>query len=241
MTDSQLVSLIIAAYTLSQDDITSLAESITTHRLNVMQASYRRAQVVTGLVPNWTPGQAVQRRIEKQSQKDAQGIAATYKQYLTSFVETALEVEKAMKCATVKGWRDVFGSVKEAVRQMVSNVGEWLSDFMGWKPKQVANATCGGGLSDGTMQFAQDVVEADKGDGTVQDDNGDTIVDISEMSTEITNIGIIVLPEESSSDVCALVAGKTFTMAEYSEIYNLVGTLPAHANCPHYASVIRLD
>lgn len=241
MTDSQLVSLIIAAYTLSQDDITSLAESITTHRLNVMQASYRRAQLVVGLAPNWTPGKKVQRRIEKQSQKDAQGIAATYKQYLTSFVETALEVEKAMKDATVRGWRDVFGSVKEAVRQMVSNVGEWLSDFTGWKPKQVANATCGGGVSDGTMQFAQDVVDASNGDGTVQDDNGGTIVDISDMNTEITNIGIAILPAESSNDVCALIAGKTFTMAEYDEIYSLVGTLPVHANCRHYASIVRLD
>lgn len=236
MTDSQLVSLIIAAYTLSQDDITSLAESITTSRLNVMQASYRRAQVVTGLAPNWTPGKKVQRRIEKQSQKDAQGIAATYKQYLTSFVETALEVEKAMKCATVKDWRDVFGSVKEAVRQMVSNVGEWLSDFMGWKPKQVANATCGGGVSDGTMQFAQDVVDASNGDGTVQDDNGGTIVDINDMKVSIPELGVKVVPSMSSSDFCKDYAGNTYSLEEALSI----PAFPAHPSCIHSTIIIVL-
>lgn len=237
MTDAQLVSLIIAAYALSQDDITSLAESITTSRLNVMQASYRRAQVVVGLVPNWTPGQAVQRRIEKQSQKDAQGIAATYKQYLTSFVETALEVEKAMRGATVKGWRDIFGSVKEAVSQMVSSIGEWLSDFLGWKPAQISNATCGGGLSDGTMQFAQDVVEADKGDGMVQDDNGDTIVDISDMNMSIPELGVKVIPSVSSSDFCQDYAGNTYSLDEALSI----PAFPAHPSCQHTTIIVVLS
>lgn len=237
MTDAQLVALIIAAYTLSQDDITSLAESIADARLTVMQASYRRAQKIVGLPGNWMPGQKIEQRIEKQALKDAQSIAATYKQYLSSFVNTALEVEKALQDVQAKGWRDLFGSVKEAVRQMVSNVSEWLGDFMGWKPKQVSNATCGGGMSDGTMQFAQDVVEADKGDGNVQDDNGDIIYSIDDMKLSIPEIGVKVVPSVSSSDFCKDYAGNTYSMDEALSI----PSFPAHPSCIHTTIMVVLS
>lgn len=233
MTDTQLIALFLASYTLTEQDITTLAQNIATHRLNVMQASYRRSQRYVHLPQNWTPPNNVTKRIEQQSMKDAKGIAATYKQYLASFLETVLKIEK--------GWRDLFGSVKEAISQMISNVGEWLKDFLGWKPDQIANASIGAGLSDGTMQFVEDVLSAESGDGTLVDEDGNTVIDTSMMDVEISAIGIQILPEDASNDVCRTIAGRTFTIDEYQDIYDLVGELPVHPFCKHYASIVQLS
>lgn len=228
MTDTQLIALFLSAYALTEQDITNLAQNITTHRLNVMQASYRRAQQFVRLPQNWTPPRSITKRIEQQSQKDAKSIAATYKQYLTSFLETVLKIEK--------GWRDLFGSVKEAVTQMISNVGEWLKDFLGWKPDQIANASVGAGLSDGTMQFVQDVLAAESGDGTLVDEDGNTVIDTSMMNMSIPELGVRVTPSTSSSDFCSEYAGNTYSLDEALSI----PAFPAHSACIHTTIIVSL-
>lgn len=218
MTDAQLISSIIAAYSLTKDDISSLATQITQSRLNTTQASYRRAQRTTGLAPNYTVRNTLQRRIERQSAKDAQSIAETYQDLLRTFLETMLEARSLSKT-----WNDVFSNVRDAVTAIVAGIGVWLSDFLPWKSKQVANFTCGSGLNDGIDQFIED--------------NYSNVIDTE--SGEVVNwkdYAIQVLPDTSSSDECSSVAGKLFDLSENDEII----PLPAHANCPHYKQIIQI-
>lgn len=231
MTDAQLIALILSAYTLSQEDIEALAEGIALARLTVMQASYRRAQHTVGLVQNWTPSRVLTKRIEQKSRKDAEGIADTYKGYLTSFVEKALQQVKK----SLKGWHDLFGSVVEAIASMMSTIGEWLKDFLGWKPDQIASATAGAGLHDGTMQFVEDVLAAaESDDGTIEGDDGMAVIDLSLMDMTIAELGVKVVPSQSSSDLCALYSGNVYPFPDALEL----PPFPLHSNCIHSTVVV---
>lgn len=218
MTDSQLITHILSAYALTKDDITSLATIITQSRLNIAQTSYRRAQRTTGLAPNYTVKNSLQRQIERQSAKDAQSIAETYQDLLRTFLETMLEARSLSKT-----WSDVFSNVRDAVTALVAGVGVWLSDFLPWKTKQIANVTCGSGLNDGIDQF-------------IEDNYGN---EIDTESGEVVNwkdYAVIVLPSESSSDLCKDYAGQTFDLSEYDTIPEF----PAHTGCPHYKQIVQV-
>lgn len=223
MTDSEFVSKIVTAYALAQEDITALAEAIQKARLAMMQASYRSAQRVVGLKPNWTPTKAVLHRAEKRSRADAQSIAETHRTLLRSFIEKVLEMKKSISGLHVAGWRDIFGTLANAAREMISNVAQWLADFLGWKSDQIVDVSCGSGLSDGTDQFIEDNY------GNVIDTETGEVIDWSDYAIQ-------VLPEESSSDICKEYAGRLFDISENDSII----ALPAHPSCPHYKIIVQI-
>lgn len=218
MTDAQLITTIIAAYALTKDDVSALATQITKSRLNVAQASYRRAQRTTGLSPNYVARNSLQRQIERQSAKDAQSIADTHKSLLRSFLETAVKVY--------------------VVAQIVSMVSDWLGDFLGWKSKQIAHVTCSSGQDLGTRSFIEDLLEADKGSGTLEDDNGNIIIDTSKV--DISRYEIVIEPDTASNDVCLEVAGKSYSLSDYMDLYSLVGSFPVHVGCIHNAVIYQV-
>lgn len=218
MTDTQLITHILTVYALTKDDISSLATSITKSRLNTAQASYRRAQRTTGLAPNYTVRNLLQRQIERQSQQDAQSIADTHKSLLRSFLETAVKVF--------------------VVSQIIKAVSDWLGDFLGWKSKQIAHVTCSSGQDLGTRSFIEDLLDADKGNGTLEDDDGNMIIDTSKV--DISRYEIVIEPDTASNDVCLEVAGKSYSLSDYMDVYNLIGSFPVHPNCQHNAVIYQV-
>lgn len=230
MTDAQFLAAILEAYRFSQQAIDDMAEAIATARLLSMEATYRHAQRVIGVPANWIPTKQARKYAERQSKKDARGIAQTFKDLLKSFLEKTLDVKK--------DWHDIAGTIADAVSRVAGYVREWIKDLLPWKSKQIVNVTCGAGLNDGTMQFVQDVLDAQQsGDNMVEGDNGETIIDFDVMSLDVDQIGVLITPENSSSDFCKNYAGKQYSLQEYCDLSVM---FPAHTNCIHYPIAIQI-
>lgn len=185
-----LIALLIAAFLLTDSDIAAMATLITTARLDSAKVSYAQASDTTGVDgSDWEPSDEVQQTIQDVSTQDAESIAATYEDDLTS-VTTRF----------VDAWlidHDTLDGCEDATRK---ELAEWVADRTTWKSEQIANYTCSSGANTGTDEWLDDLDEGGFG-GLNPDD-----------------LEVTVLPEESSNDLCADYAGKVFGIDEVDTI-----------------------
>jgi len=224
MTDSDLITLITHAYAMREQDVATLAAHLATARLAAMQRAYRKAQRTVHASPLWEPTQQDSARAHQQAHKAAESIAETYQTLLSHFLERVLEVEKQRKGLSTASWTDLYGTVREAVRDLVGKVKTFVSDLAGWKSEQVANYTCGQGNYDGTGAF---IVDLESGD-VIDSETGEVV--------QGGDYAIQCLPAESSSDVCSTVAGQTFDISEWSDLPEM----PNHGNCDHEYIIVSV-
>jgi hypothetical protein len=189
-----------------------------------MQRAYRKAQHTVHALPIWEPSQRDIERAQKQAHKAAESIAETYQTLLSHFLERVLEVEKQQKGLLTAGWADLYGSVREAVRDLVGKVSAFVSGLALWKSKQVANYTCGQGNYDGTDAFIMDVESGD----VVDSETGEVI--------QGGDYAILCSPDTASNDICAEVAGQLFDLSQWSELPEM----PAHGGCPHGYDIVQV-
>jgi phage-related protein len=219
MTDAELITTILNVYSFQDQEITTLSEAIVDARLLSMRVSYQHAQKVVGVPVNWEPSGSMRSRITRQSQKDAHGIATTFRNLLTSLLEDLFQVKH------VASWQDIFGTLSEAVSSVIAHIKEWIRDLLPWKGQQIINASCGTGLNEGLDTFMKDLANGD-----IIDDSG------KPLSIEyMTDYAVRVLPVESSDDICRDYAGVTFALSDY----DLIPAFPVHVNCPHYKEILQ--
>lgn len=203
-----LLTLLYAAYLLTQGDITVLAEAIASGYLVSMQAAYREAAATVGSAngQDWTPSPEQEQAARQWATEQAQGIADTYHADLKSALETVLDA-----------WQDEQGDLTGVMARAPQLVGAWADKRAGWKSEQVSNYSCGSGGQAGTAAF---VVDLEAGN-VIDTETGEVV--------EIGGYVIACLPVEASNDVCATVAGQTFDVSQFADL----PALPAHGSCPH--------
>ncbi len=219
MTADELHSLVLTSYTLTDEDIDTLTQALAQGYLVSMMAAYREGASTVNATKDareWEPSDKAVDEAMQWASEQAKGIAHTYEDMLTRWVQQIVEEQGTEKA--------LWPKVSIEAQSVAAGLKAGISAFMGWKPKQVANATCGSGADDGT-----DALVSDMQDGTVMDASTNQAVDM-------TQYGVTVLPPESSSDVCKTVAGLVFDLDQYDEIIDL----PAHSNCPHYKKIIQI-
>jgi hypothetical protein len=134
------------------------------------------------------------------------------------------------------GWRDLWGNLKDAAIFVAASVKQWIKDLIPWKSKQIAITTINIGISAGTIQFVQDVLGAEAGDGVILDEQGDPVIDTGDMELTSDEMGVMIEPSHSSSDFCKEYAGNTYPFPEALEI----PVFPAHPSCIHSCVIVAL-
>lgn len=202
---------LVAAYSLTPDDkqklTTLLAKAYLLAKARAYRAAVERTAHLVQLKAPWTPGQEDADKARAWAAEQVESIAATYAELLRNALERELSEERA------------FGSLAGKIKQVATAVGDWFRGFLPWKSQQIANATVSQGSHDGTVKW-------------VEDATGDDAEWVEGVSPDDGRVQVQVLPESSSSDGCAEIAG---------QVYNLNDDLPdvpLHNNCVHYLEVI---
>ncbi|HZU01545.1 MAG TPA: hypothetical protein VFA10_17890 [Ktedonobacteraceae bacterium] len=212
---ARLLALLLAAYLLSQKQIMTLAQTIETGYLASQQAAYREAAATVGSddATDWEPSPEQEDAAHEWAQAQAQGIADTYKADLTSAIETYLN-----------SYEQEVDSLDGAEAHAGSVLGEWATKRATWKSEQIANYSCGSGGDAGTQAFIVDL----EGGNVIDSETGEAV--------EIGDYGIACLPEESTNDVCASVAGQVFDISDRDSLPDM----PAHGGCPHEYLIVSV-
>lgn len=185
-----LIALLIVAFLLTDNDIAAMATLITSARLDSAKASYAQASDTTGVDGNdWEPSKDVLQAIQDTSEQDAQSIAATYEEDLTSVTTSFVDSWVANN--------DTLDGCEDAARKTIA---AWATDRTKWKSEQIANYTCSSGADTGTNEWLDDLDEG--GFGGLNPDDWE----------------IEIQPSESSSDFCKDWAGKRFPLSERENI-----------------------
>lgn len=218
MNNDILIATLVTIYSLSSNDTTQLVAFLLAAYLLSMQTSYRRAQKTAGLPQNWTPTQVIRVESEQQVQQAVQSIGETFSSLLRSFLSNALD------------------GVDQLPANVPDRIATWMQDTLQWKAEQIANVTVAGGANAGTMQFVQDVLDAQAGDGTILDDAGNILIDLASMDLTQSEMGIQVIPGESSSDFCKEYAGNIYRFGDAGDLPEF----PVHPNCIHSCVIVAL-
>jgi hypothetical protein len=201
-----LTNKILQSYLFTAKDKQALANALAHGYLLAKAKSYQRAQSSVGAIVRirhpWAVGPSDVKRAQSWATEQVDGIAETYETLLKHAIEDM---------PTERSIGDIIGGVK----QVVANIGEWISGFLPWKTDQIAGSVWGSGESDGTTEWIDDATDPDGIDGI------------------ITNIRVMVLPASSSKDACELIAGMEFALSDAPR-------LPMHPNCVHHLEVISV-
>jgi hypothetical protein len=202
-----LTNKLLQSYLFTVKDKQALSDTLAQGYLLAKAKSYQRAQSSVGAIVRirhpWTVGPSDVKRAQFWATEQVEGIAATYETLLKHAIEE-MPVER--------GIGDIVGGIK----QVISNIGEWISGFLPWKTQQIADATWSEGDADGTAEWIDDASDADGIDGI------------------ITNIRVRVVPSSSSKDACELIAGDEFELDSAPK-------LPMHLGCIHSLEVISVS
>jgi hypothetical protein len=203
-----LTDKLLQSYAFTAKDKQALANSLAQGYLLAKAQSYNRAQTSVGAIVlirhPWVVGPSDVKKAQSWATQQVEGIATTYETLLRHAIED-MPVERSIG--------DIVGGIK----QVIANIGDWITGFLPWKTQQIADSTWAEGDSDGTSEWIDDASDPDGIDGI------------------ITNIKVRVIPETSSKDACELIAGETF------ELQDAPKNLPMHTNCIHYLEVISVS
>lgn len=213
MSRDALLALLLAAYLLTADDISTLAAAIAVGYLASMQAAYREAAGTVGSDDTWTPDEQQQEQAQAWARNQAQGIADTYNADLQAAIVLFLDA-----------WTKEQGSLDGAQRAAPAALGAWSKSRAQWKGQQISNYSCGSGADAGTSAFLVDL------------ENGMLIDTETGEVVEIGDYAIGCLPEESSSDICKTVAGQMFDISERDSLPDM----PNHPSCPHEYVIVQI-
>lgn len=202
---------IIKTYAFTPEDKQQLTNALAQAYLLAKAQAYQRAQSKTAHViyvrKPWQVSESEVKKSQQWAAKQVESIAETYETLLRHAIEELPE-ERAIG--------DVIGGIKS----VVSAIGDWISSFLTWKVKQIADNTWSTGDNAGTEQFIEDVQG---------EDNVDELADDG-----LIQIRVRIEPGESSSDYCKNYAGEEYSLEEYQ---NLGISWPAHTNCIHSAQI----
>jgi uncharacterized protein (UPF0297 family) len=210
MTPEQ-IDQIVARYTCTPAECETLTSLLADAYLAAKQQAYNRAQKAVGHLFSftpWQPGDSDQRSAREWAAPMTASIVQTYETMLRNQVERIRKDEEA---------QEALGDVWQGIKDVAKKIGEWLTDFFGWKTEQIADSTWLEGENDGTEAWIDDV----KASGE----------DYSALKVQI-------LPESSSSDFCAQYAGGIYS---YDDIGVVTPFFPAHIGCVHYVYVLPPD
>lgn len=207
-----LIDRIIASYAFKPEDKQQLANALAKGYLLAKAQAYQRAQAKVAHVVHirkpWHVSESDVARAQTWAMKQVEGIAQTYETLLRHEIESLPE-ERALG--------DLIGKAK----QVAGAVSDWITGFLPWKTKQVADNTWSTGDNNGTEQFVNDV----------QDEGN-----VDELASDgILRLQIMVEPGTSSSDTCATYAGNTYSLSDD------VPNFPIHTNCIHYKTIVVND
>jgi len=203
-----LTDKLLQAYRFTAKDKQALANALAQGYLLAKVQSYNRAQSSVGSIVlirhPWVVGPSDVRSAQSWATEQVEGIAATYETLLRHAIEN-LPVER--------GIGDIIGGIK----QVISNIGDWISGFLPWKTQQIADATWAEGDADGTAEWIDDASDPDGIDGST------------------SSVMVRIEPASSSSDFCRLYAGEEYSLADFK---GLAVQFPAHVGCIHSAVII---
>lgn len=206
------VDSLIAAYALTDADKTRLATLLARAYLTSKAEAYQRAARVASRYVRvkhpWTPGKADVSAAQTWAHSQVEGIAATYEGMLRHAIESAIGEERA------------FGDMAGKIKQVAIAVKDWFRGFVGWKSKQIAGYTESVGDNAGTLKWIDDAT----GDDAEWEDG---------VSPNDGHVQVQVLPESSSSDACAEIAGQTYSLLDDD-----IPSPPLHTNCIHYLTIV---
>ena len=201
-----ILALLLAAYLLTQADISAMVASIAAGYLVSMQAAYREAASTVGSADgqDWTPSQEDEQAAQDWAQSQAQGIANTYKADLTAAILVFLDA-----------WQHEKGDLSGAMAAAPGIIGQWSDKRAQWKSQQVSSDACGSGGEAGTSAFLVDL----EGGLFIDTETGEVV--------NIGNYGIAVLPDEARCFECLDWAGGVY------DVQDDVPDFPIHSWCGH--------
>ena len=206
------IDRIVAAYVFTDADKRQLVNTLAKGYLLAKAQAYQRAQTHAGHVVRihkpWQVSESEVKKSQQWASKQVESIAETYETLLRHAIEE-LPQERAIG--------DVIGGIKN----VVSAIGDWISGFLPWKVKQIADNTWSTGDNAGTEQFIDDVQDENNVD-EVEDDG-------------LLRLQILIEPDHSSSDFCQDYAGNTYALSDN------IPSFPAHVNCRHYKTIVVND
>lgn len=127
----------------------------------------------------------------------------------------------------VSTMREMFGNFLGELPADTSNVSKqadkWMDRYSGYKSEQISNVAWGTGANNGSVDALHDILDA------ATDPNRSEPLDTSD-------IRVRVVPEQSSSDLCADFAGKEYSISEYLA---LKVSFPMHPSCIHSIETFR--
>lgn len=141
--DRDALLALIAAYFLTDSQVTDMALSIYTARIDALTSAYADvfATVDIEIPDDWGPDPALLEDIAKQSQDNAQSVADTYKRDLTAVALTFVETQGVFNAA-----------------QLIAAVTTWATTRLTWKSQQIAQYETGAGMDAGTRAAIDDAI-----------------------------------------------------------------------------------
>lgn len=207
MTPEQ-IDTITRHYAFAPDDKAALTALMADAYLHAKQAAYNRAHTTASKrvsLPAWRPGDADATKAHEWAAPRVDSIAETYESLLRS------QLEQMQESSTQEAISDVWGGIKGVLQK----IGDWFSDFLGWKTEQIAQDTWNEGDNDGTEQFVEDVIAS---------------------GMDYSMLKVRVEPGESSSDYCKNFAGQEFSFDDVGT--DTCPNFPSHPSCIHYIVVV---
>jgi hypothetical protein len=220
VTKTSLKSRIAAAFAIGKDEIAAMADAIMNGFLASMKAAYHASTRALGLSSSqWAPSDEETATIEEWAAEQASAIAATYADNLDSASETFLDAYE--------------GDIEAAAAAAGDVIGTWAMERADWKAEQISNYTCGSGDYSGIDAFVGDF----EGEDVAPEDAAAFIDPVTGEPISPDKYVIACLPDSSTNDICATVAGQTFALDQWADL----PIMPAHGNCPHQYLVIGVS